>query len=541
MRDIIRGMRDNLGLSGHRPYRIPALLAPVESSGSGIASAGNDSSSHEDTLATLFVRVNVAGTRPSDEELRFSMLKSVCPDVQDIALQLGRRLMSPAKLVTLLSRLVLARGAHEPPGEPNLARFRRLVHGHDDQCPDFLQTMREYLGLDSNGTGIRTRDGRATGRAKRIIDVAVELLGSGTWGLPAVSIANIAVASRSEHFFFLLIAWLDRRMLLNNAGRHGATLDEETRRLIAGAVSALGWFAERPEDCLYILWERLHKHSSAQQLEQFFSPGMLAGCLVSEGRPVLKPPVPPSCLRDAIRRAVNDLPRFGDGSGGIWTRKWNRWESLDLEPAAKILFNTCNIPRGQRMAGITAGLADRLWGMTELLHYAQRQQLKSWFPDYDPSSPDQLEDTDCPWDYDHIFPVSYGRVNNLPSLIKEWFNSIGNLRVWSLEANRAGGNAHPIVKLDNPLPQERVSPFRLKDGAQIRRASCIAEEDWSWWRDTAPGGASPDWHRYLADPQTTDQRLCRPALVRALSSRWVRLYDEWYSQLRIEKLFRIGL
>ena len=538
MGDIFRGMRDNLGLSEYAPYRIPALIAPVKSSGS---LGGTGRSIREDPLATLFVRVNVAGTRPSDDELRFSMLKSVCSDVQDIAEQLGRRLMSPAKLVTLLSRLVLARRLLELPGEPDLARFRRLVHGDDDKCPDFLQLMRQYLGLDSEGTAIRTSDGKPAGRARHLIEAAVDLLGYGSWGLPAVSIANIAAASRSMPFFFLLMAWLDRRMSLNTTGQNAATLDEEARQLIVGAVSTMAWFAERSGDCLLKLWERLHQYSSDQKIDQFFSPGMMAECLLSEGRRALVPPVPPSCLREAIQQGVDGLAEFGTGNGGVWTQQWNRWQSLDLESAANTLFETCKIPHEQRMAGFTQGVAGHLWGMRELLHYAQRQQLKSWFPLYDPSSPDQLEDTDRPWDYDHIFPASYGQqVNGLPSLIKEWFNSVGNLRVWPLEANRASGDAHPAAKLDSPLPQEKASPFNLRDGVQMRLASCIAEEDWRLWRVTTPAAAKPDWHRYLADPQTKDQSLCRPVLVRAISSRWVKLYSEWFSELRIEKLFKVA-
>ena len=62
-----------------------------------------------------------------------------------------------------------------------------------------------------------------------------------------------------------------------------------------------------------------------------------------------------------------------------------------------------------------------------------------WFSNYDPASPDQLEDTDRPWDYDHIFTAAYGQVYNLPQLVREWFASVGNLRIWPLEANRAVG------------------------------------------------------------------------------------------------------
>ena len=200
-------MRGNLGLDETRRYRIPALIAPASvPSGAG----GDGDGNQEDPLVTLFIRVNVAGTRPSDDELRFSMLKSVCPDVQDIVERLGERLMPPAKLVTLLSRVILSHIETEPPPAPNLARFRRLVHGQEDRCQDFLEQLRGYLGLAAKGAPITSSDGKPNGRAWRLINEAIHLLGHESWGLPPVSIANLAAGSNSSQFFFLLLAWLDR-------------------------------------------------------------------------------------------------------------------------------------------------------------------------------------------------------------------------------------------------------------------------------------------------------------------------------------------
>jgi len=207
MDDIVCGLKDNLGLNESTFYRIPALIVPANVPSGANGSAGGK---HEDPLLTLFVRVNVAGTRPSDDELRFSMLKSVYPGVQNIAADLGRNLVTPAKLVTLLSRLILSRFATEPPGEPDLARFRQLVHGQDGRCRNFPCLIQQYLGLSADGEAIEGSDRDSGGRARRLIDAAVDLLGNGSWGLPAVSIANIAANSKSSSFFFLLLAWLDR-------------------------------------------------------------------------------------------------------------------------------------------------------------------------------------------------------------------------------------------------------------------------------------------------------------------------------------------
>ena len=534
MDDIFHGMRDNLGLNATTFYHIPALIAQMDPPASSDKDGEIDK---EDPLLTLFVRLNVAGTRPTDDELRFSMLKSVCPEVQLIAERLGRNLMSPAKLVTLLSRLILGRRAKELPGEPDLARFRRLVHKPDAECPDFMGSIRDYLGLDADGKVIESLDGQPEGRAGKLIEAANDLLGSGSWGLPAVSISNLATGSGSSPFFFLLLAWLDRLLEQNKLEHMLTALGAEERRLVAGALTTLAWFSDRPGDCLLKLWKRLGEYDASHGLEQFFSVGMMRECIFIEGRRALLPVLPPSCLQEAIRQTLTRAASFDAGEPGLWAQDWSRWRSLDLEVAADAWFSELKLPKEQRLPGATQGLPGRLWEMKELLHYAQREQIRSWFRDYDPASPDQLEDTDRPWDYDHIFPGSYGGVNGLPPLIKEWGVSIGNLRIWPFDANRALGDDYPAKKLEAPIRQE--GRYGLTNGMQVRLASRVDEKDyWSMWRGTTPGGARPNWRRYLADPRNPDESVCRGVLVRALSARWVGLYFEWYTQLCVSKLFQ---
>ena len=388
-----------------------------------------------------------------------------------------------------------------------------------------------------HGKAIKNSDGRPEGRARKLIELANDLLGSEPYGLPAVSISNLAAGSASSPFFFLLLVWLDAA---DRSGQTIKAIGDENRRLIVGAITTLAWFSERPGDCLLKLWKRLRKHEASHQLEQFFSRGMMRECLVSQDQPdrrALLPPLPPSCLKDAICLTVTGAAGFDAGEGGIWRldQKWSRWNSLDFSTMASKWFDEIRLPEEQRVLGATQGLAGRLWGMRELLHYAQRKQLKSWFRYYDPSSPDQLEDTDRPWDYDHIFPSSYGGVNNLPHLIREWVASIGNLRIWPFEANRALGDDHPGAKLGVAIPQEGARPYCLRNGAEICIASQI--DDWPLWRSTTPNGERPNPYNFLAAPRNERDKACRPALVRALSSRWIGLYDQWYTELRIIKLF----
>ena len=88
---------------------------------------------------------------------------------------------------------------------------------------------------------------------------------------------------------------------------------------------------------------------------------------------------------------------------------------------------------------IASHFLDTLWeAKSSVLLYAQRDALKTWFPGFDPSLPEMMEDRNRPWDWDHLLPQSYfsGRWG-IPQSVKDWGNSIGNLRAWPLEANRS--------------------------------------------------------------------------------------------------------
>jgi hypothetical protein len=180
-----------------------------------------------------------------------------------------------------------------------------------------MASIHDYLGLDVHGKAIKSSDGRPEGRARKLIELANDLLGSEPYGLPAVSISNLAAGSASSPFFFLLLVWLDAA---DRSGQTIKAIGDENRRLIVGAITTLAWFSERPGDCLLKLWKRLRKHEASHQLEQFFSRGMMRECLVSQDQPdrrALLPPLPPSCLKDAICLTVTGAAGFDAGEGGI--------------------------------------------------------------------------------------------------------------------------------------------------------------------------------------------------------------------------------
>jgi hypothetical protein len=430
MEQLVQGVIRNLGIVGTSHYYcIPVLKLPRESMET---LNRRDGTAQPDSLETLFIRVNSEGTPLEGEELNYSILKSIYPKAEELVEKLSTSLMPPARLVTFVSRLVLAtsddgRTANTPPPEPNVARFRRLVHGNDQP---FAAGMRRYIGL--NESDDRTND---KSYAATLLKHAKDLL---TWSanpctsyrLPSVLVTDLA--RRSQDAFFVLLVWLDRML---STGQSLENIDDADKRRIVGVITTLGWFALKPDKCLETLWERLTKSDP----KNFFAPGVLRQCLqpTDRGELHLIPPLPPPLLQEAIEQFVTLKPGFSDPAHVFW-QEWQWWSHF-ANKISKISnvhdWFGQNLPSWSDDGAHRAcyGWVDRLKRMPQrpspLVLYAQRQWLVEWFPEYDPVRADQLEDTDRPWDMDHIHPGNY--VNGkwyIPQIIKDWHSCIGNLR-----------------------------------------------------------------------------------------------------------------
>jgi hypothetical protein len=102
-----------------------------------------------------------------------------------------------------------------------------------------------------------------------------------------------------------------------------------------------------------------------------------------------------------------------------------------------------------------------------------------------------------------------------------------------MEANRAAGDNKPSDKLTNPLRIETES-YNMNCSGDLRCASFITEEEWENWRLSTPKNGNFAAN-YLADGGR--HRACRVSLLRAISSRVVNLYSEWYNNLSVGDLF----
>ena len=105
----------------------------------------------------------------------------------------------------------------------------------------------------------------------------------------------------------------------------------------------------------------------------------------------------------------------GHGFQGYGTNHWQNWNFWDdfenrlgeIDAAKNWYGRPANLPWKKGDDETTDRHEECWWQLVqnlkqnrEMLLYAQRIQLAEWFPDFDPTSPSQLQDTEQPWDYD---------------------------------------------------------------------------------------------------------------------------------------------
>lgn len=136
----------------------------------------------------------------------------------------------------------------------------------------------------------------------------------------------------------------------------------------------------------------------------------------------------------------------------------------------------------------------------ELVLFAQREFINVEFSDF--NQMESLEDSNVPWDFDHIYPKDWvSGKHNVPPSIKNWVWANGNYRAISLEQNRS--------------ESDHVSPSgRLCDEMQ-RRNAFVLENDWCFWS--------------RIKGKTNDGDL----VEKAIRTRTKNIYQRFWSDLRL--------
>ncbi len=522
-------------------YDVPANVVPGSAIGAAIY---NDTDAAQlSAVETLFIRVNSAGTPLGGEELMYSLIKSSWKDAPEAITKLTHKLATPARTALLASRLVRARHQRMHQDDktgrevrllliPNFSvdDFRRLMNGQNQEQPNFSEDLKKYV----EGDGMK------------VFEAAYNFLTKGDYGLPPVLASELA--QKSPDIFFLFLRWLDRLMYDHDQAKPDIVdkIPDDIKRISLGFLTAIAWFAKSENKLRTVnaIWHELQTISDIVSLEDFFNrENYLRTIMVdNNGKWPMIPLIKPDTLELALKKKVLGYRgcenTTSKDNSPIWDNwLWEGWliknPGRDITKALQLVIHGEDIAyeRIVEMWGQFINFASKNKSM---LLYVQREWLNLWFPDFDPSLPEFLEDKNRPWDFDHIYPQKFlqsqnGRtLYNLPQVIKDWHNSIGNLRAWPLEANRSDGDTPPSIKLANASPEELT--YAITDTNKLNASFITKEQYQNYW-----SYCGPEKDERLSNEDTFEQR---KALVNAIVRRFLDIYSKWFNDLRLEELIQ---
>jgi len=454
-----------------------------------------EQTSDADEIENLFVRLNSGGTQLVGEELNYSILKAhLSRNTQDIIEKACKSLARPARFITIAYRLYQSTTKGQSQTDALSMRikpkqFQRTISKQAAAFGQFLETI--CLKKAYNG--------------KTLLEYTEEILRhtqSQTYGLPFLVYSKLSDAA-PELVFMLLY-----RIYKQSDRFPTTTIAERTlHRKALGMLTMFLWFGkgENHKDHARLLTNIWPAVSSSSK-EVFWS-----GDTVQ---------------RASINGVLIAMPNYEDNGQRIGLSKLLTYT---LQPTSKILN------RFEKDGG--TAFSNFLWRAIhnrDLILYAQRGFLEEYFQ----QDQYRLEDTNMPFDWDHISPNKfvYSR-RYIPQIVKDWYGTIGNFRAWPYALNRMDSDNSPAHKLA-PFNtrfhsaqtivsnQAKWLPFVTRNQHLVAHTDALNEKLAQWsFCDT-------DWYNCNSEDMVNGW----PKTIKAILHRNVKLIKEWYDQLFIEEL-----
>lgn len=377
---------------------IPSIVLPDK-----LLLDADDISSDE---STLFVRLNSQGTKIEGEELMYSMFKAICPEVKDLVECIGINIIPPSRVITMTARLILSRERFV--SNISLAQFRRYIQ--DDV---FVVNLRTKIGDDTNSP-IREK-----------IACAIDILRYG--GVPDVVVKKYI--KDTPNGFLLLLHWLFENDI--------SYVDGQRKKEICARLYRNYWFGNID---VFINRNWLRVKEDGFWRDSFYT---------NEDWIHQHPLIPPSLLEQfLISKLDNPIEQHKlDTNIPIDLEIWKVWESA--------LPKTDELTEEEYDARVQDGWMNFLWRLLgsrdkSLILLAQRDYINRTFAEF--NQLDELEDTNTPWDWDHIYPNSWVYYQQqIDDRTRCWEQRIGNFRAMSLTDNRSeNNNLSPAERFDTP-------------------------------------------------------------------------------------------
>lgn len=380
---------------------------------------------NEEDNPTLFQRINSSGTTLSGDDLIYSIYKSIFPGTKTIVENIGLNFIPPTQVISLITRIAVSDTEND--------RFVKKLNIRDFQNKIKDATFRSRL------------EGFVTGsEIKSAITTAINILSCKDMMNYDDEVPPVVIKSfikRNQDLFLFLVYWLYK---------NDKELTNELKFKIAGKIYVFHLFYFKN---VKALWESEIKNEDfwIEPVNEFI------WWNEEDGINFITPP----SLIEEYYKSTDVIQRFKE-------KAETRWQLPDTNNSIVDYF--------QKIKGVKIDLdiANKYFeyfiGCIRdnklFILFAQREYINANFKDF--NQLEDFDDTNTPWDWDHIYPSEwvYNKVDvNIG--IRNWNNTNGNFRVLSLDQNRREGNS--------------LSPKARLESQRNKEISFVQDSDYQYW------------------------------------------------------------
>lgn len=425
---------------------------------------------NESENPTLFVRINSSGTTLTGDDLIYSIYKAVFPDAKILIENIGFNFIPPTQVLSLISRIVSSDlDNNNFTKKLNVRDFQRKIKNDDfkNHLEHLIQS--EEIKMLFNKT-------------ISILSCKNNQLFNGE--IPPIIIKQFIKKNQELYLFFLY--WLHKNKEIQS--------DDNLELKIVSKLICFAWFGF---DNLPRLW-------SEQILNKNFWNEPLNSLILWNSFYGIHFLIPPNLLRKYYEQeeVINMFKNNNE----------HKWELLYSNAISKEIISFYKSVKKEEFDLIKSNefflkFINKVKYNKQMILFAQRDYINSTFKDF--NQLDDIEDTNAPWDWDHIYPREwvYRKVYCNQS-IRDWNNTNGNYRAISLEHNRSRGN--------------RQSPKDILN-LEERNYSFIKENDWEYWKNI---------ENRIMDNEIDDY-------FKAVTKRTINIYESFWNDLKISDLIEL--
>jgi len=453
-----------------------------------------DDENSADEIENIFVRLNAGGTQLSGEELNYSILKAhFNPSTPKLLEEKCKRLFKPSRFITVAFRLYQARPENTSSVVLNMRikpkQFQKTIASDLKEFEKFIIDLCVEQ-IEEQNTLLEYTEGLLAYKS-----------GVTDYGLPYLIYSKI-----SDHAPELMFLLLYRIKFIGDRFERNSkkTIDEHKKAL--GLITLLSWFGKG-----YNNKDHSKLLGNVWPVANFPQVRFWSHEIVQRAR-----------LREVLLPFPNYLTNEEEPGLNILLSPKGIKEKTDILLKIDSKYTYRNF------------LNNAIYNKNLLL-YAQRSFIDNYFK----IEHYTLEDTNIPFDWDHIYPqkLIQGK-KNLPQVLRDWYQTNGNFRAWPYSLNRMDNAKNPGTKL-RPLNKNNFENVSEKANAHEKWNKFIEKHnhlinnvkeldgnllDWSF--------CGPEWASSFINDIKSEWR----PVVTNIVVRNIQILQEWYLELEIDKL-----